>query len=331
MENEVWTLLSGEVPACTPVSAWRHFYRSEWDPGELARATLSFQHRYGWSFVKFNTRATFFGEPWGLQAIPGVNDDTKGPPPMLPYRQVADLAYLQHPPGLPAPYAEQLEALREVRTGTEGIPLVVTLFNPISVLGDLVQPEDLLLEAMHVAAALVFQALDHITHVLLQYARESLRLGADGVFYATTEWASAARLPWELYQRFALPYDRMILEDLREAPFNIFHACGSQSFLPHFWDLPVSAFSWNAADPTNPTLEEAARSTHRVLIGGLDRTLLETSSPQEVHRAAQEILQQAGNSPFILAPGCTVHPAVAQANLDALAFAPNAWKSSSRE
>ncbi len=315
MESAVWPLLSGKRPAKVPVAAWRHFYGSEWDPTRFAEATLSHQRSFAWDFIKLNTRATFFGEPFGLQAWPGPDDEHKGPSPIPPCHAVEDLLRLQRPAELPPAYAEQLQALCVVRQSARRHPIVLTLFNPISVLGDLVDPEELLLEAMQTAGSVVFQALDVISQVLLRYAREGLRQGADGIFYATTEWASAERIPWEWYQRFALPYDQLLLEAVREAPFNILHVCGHENFLPHLWQLPVSALSWDATDPTNLSLAEAASRCDKILIGGIDRDFLCDALPGEVKDTSRKVIEEAITWPFILAPGCAYRPSTPLSNL----------------
>ena len=327
MESAVWPLLAGKRPSQIPVAAWRHFYHSEWDPIRFAEATLSHQQSFDWDFIKLNTRATFFSEPFGLQAQPGPDDEHKGPPTAPPYRSVEDLLRLERPAELPQAYLEQLQALRLVRQSARRHPIVLTLFNPISVLGDLVDPEELLLEAMQTAGSAVFQALDVISQALLRYAREGLRQGADGLFYATTEWASAERIPWEWYQRFALPYDQLLLEAVREAPFNILHVCGHENFLPHLWQLPVAAFSWDATDPTNPSLAEAARRCDRILIGGMDREFLCDALPGEVERTRRVVIEEAAAWPFILAPGCAYRPSTPLANLRELVGSAQGWMS----
>ncbi len=327
MESAVWPLLAGKRPSKTPVAAWRHFYRSECDPIQFAEATLSHQRSFPWDFIKLNTRATFFGEPFGLLAQPGPDDEHKGPLPIPPYRSVEDLLRLSRPAKLPRAYAEQLQALRVVRQSMPHHPIVLTLFNPISVLGDLVEPEELLLEAMQTAGSVVFQALDAISQVLLRYAQEGLRQGADGLFYATTEWASALRIPWEWYQRFALPYDQLLLDAVREAPFNILHVCGHENFLPHLWQLPVAAFSWDSTDPTNLSLAEAARMCDRILIGGIDREFLCDALPGEVERTSRAVIEEAAAWPFILAPSCAYRPSTPLVNLRELVSTAQGWTS----
>ncbi len=327
MENAVWLLLAGKKPSGIPVAAWRHFYHSEWDPTRLAQATLAHQRSFPWDFIKLNTRATFFCEPFGLQARMGPDDDHKGPSPIPPFRSVDDLLRLERPAKLPPIYAEQLQALSIVRDATPHLPIVLTTFNPISVLGDLVEPEELLLEMMQTAGNLVFKALDIINQVLLCYVREGLHQGADGIFYATTEWASAKRIPWEWYQHFALPFDQLLLEAVREAPFNILHVCGHENFLPRFWQLPVAAFSWDATDPTNPSLAEAASRCDRILIGGMDRDFLCDALPGEVESKSRAVIEEAVAWPFILAPDCAYRPSTPLANLRELISTAQGWTS----
>ena len=57
-------LAGGEVDR-PPAGAWGHRYRDEWSPDRLAEVTVDRATRFGWDFVKFQPRATFFAEAFG--------------------------------------------------------------------------------------------------------------------------------------------------------------------------------------------------------------------------------------------------------------------------
>src|SRR5215472_16582837 len=57
-------LVGGDVDR-PPAGAWGHRYRDEWTPEKLAQVTIDRAIRFGWDFVKFQPRATFFAEAFG--------------------------------------------------------------------------------------------------------------------------------------------------------------------------------------------------------------------------------------------------------------------------
>lgn len=285
-------------------------------PSLLAEVLLGFQERYSWDLIKLNFRASCFAEPWGLRAFPGLSDDEKGEHPIPPLRSLEDLSKIRPVEDFPSPFAEQIQVLSLVREATE-LPLLFTIFNPISVLGDLVEREDLLHEAITFHPQIVHQALEIISETLVCFGRKAIQTGADGIFFATTEWASSDRMPFRTYEQFALPYDLLFLERVR-APLNVFHVCGRNQFLDRLLHLPVSCFSWNFCDSTNLSLERALQTTSKILMGGLERNFLASSRPEEVRRQAGDVLSQIGHHPFILAPDCTLKLPTPEENLLAL-------------
>jgi len=316
-ESLAWQMLHGARIDRAPVASWRHFYQSEWDADALAKALVDFQADYEWDLIKLNYRATFYAEAWGLKAQPGPNDHCKGPNPVPPFRSADNSPDLLEPPELPSSFYQQLAVLQLVRERFPGLPLISTCFNAISVLADLFDGDDLVREAFVTQPNWVHRSLEVINRTLIRFSQQAIRLGADGIFFATTEWAEAPTISWPVFLEFVLPYDREFLQKVK-APWNIFHVCGGKNYLPSLLKLDVAGFSWDPTLPGNLTLREAAEKTDRILIGGLSRQTLEEATPVEVRNQAEQVLQEISPHRLILAPGCTARPNVPPANLHAL-------------
>lgn len=316
-ESLAWQMLRGARIDRAPVASWRHFYQSEWNAEALAKALIDFQADYEWDLIKLNYRATFYAEAWGLKAEPGPNNHCKGSNPVPPFRSVDNLPDLLEPSELPDSFLQQLSVLQLVRERFPDLPLISTCFNAISVLADLFDGDDLVREAFVTRPNWVHRSLETINRTLIWFSQQAVRFGADGIFFATTEWAEASTIPWRLFLEFVSPYDQEFLQKVK-APWNILHVCGSENYLPSLLMLDVAGFSWDPTLPGNLTLMEAAEKTDRILVGGLSRRTLEEATPAEVGNQAQTVLHEIWPHRLILAPGCTARPNVSQANLRAL-------------
>jgi uroporphyrinogen decarboxylase len=161
-------------------------------------------------------------------------------------------------------------------------------------------------------------ALAAVTETLATYSGACLEAGADGIFFATTEWATFDVLTWEQYETFGKPYDLRVLAAVQGAPFNILHVCRPNNMLESFLDYPVPAVNWAMHAPGNASLAAARAKTEKALMGGVDeRHALLRGSPDDVRGQAQEALRQTGGRGFLLAPGCSIPPQTPPENLRA--------------
>jgi uroporphyrinogen decarboxylase len=150
------------------------------------------------------------------------------------------------------------------------------------------------------------------------YARACLDAGADGIFFATTEWGSHDACTAEEYQTFGRPYDLRVLEAVEGAPMNILHVCRPHNMLEQLLDYPVAAVNWAVHAPGNISLAEALPKTEKAVMGGVDeRHALLDGSPEDVREQVLEALRGTGGRRFLLAPGCSVSPQTPPENLRA--------------
>ena len=305
-----------------PAAKWGHTFREEWSPQELGTATVERQRRFGWDFVKLQPRATCFAEAFGGRYRPSSRDD-EGPQLVRPaVRSAQDWPSLPDVDGSAPALADQVEALRlVVEQVGPGVPVLQTLFSPLTVAGYLAGEEK-----MQAARDLVrlsdvmVPVLDRIARTLVDFGRRSVEAGAAGVFYAISWYASADALSFEEYEELALPSDLSVLQSAAaQGWFNVLHLCGPRLHFELTTRLPAQAVSWSVHEPGNPSLAEGRDRSGRAAMGGLDhaRTLVHGSSA-DVRGQVQAALEETSSAGVLIAPGCSVPPTAPEANLAAM-------------
>ncbi|MFC1935285.1 uroporphyrinogen decarboxylase family protein [Chloroflexota bacterium] len=318
--ERVKAALVGEQVDQPPISVWRHFYELEMSGEGLAQAMLAFQRQYDWAFMKVNPRAQYHVEDWG--ATFQYTGDAYTPPTTthVPISSPEEWHGLNRLDPHQGTLVEHLRALRAIRNGLKReVPFVMTVFNPISLAGRLVESQDVMLQHLREHPKEVHAALEVITESYRAFVTECLNEGADGIFFATTAWATYDVLTDEEYQEFGRPYDLRVLEAAKDAEFNILHVCRSNNMLQALADYPaIHALNWDARDTTNPSLESARKLTNRPLIGGVSRETLLNGTPEAVAQEVRDAIAQTGGRGFMVGPGCSISPRCPEENLRAL-------------
>jgi uroporphyrinogen decarboxylase len=211
-----------------------------------------------------------------------------------------------------------LEALRLIKEGLRGeVPFVETIFTPLSVAARLVGSDDVMREHLRQYPERVHEALEALTVTFERFARACLEVGADGIFYATTGWATYDRLSDVEYEEFGRPYDVRVLKAVEGAPFNILHVCRSHNMLWKLLDYPAQAVNWATTDATNPQIGEVWQRSHRPVIGGVDQVeTLRHGTPKAVAAEVQSAVGQTRVG-LLIGPGCSISPQTPEANLRA--------------
>ena len=299
-------------------SLWRHFYDTEATPEGLAESMLGFQNTYQFDFMKVNPRACYHIQDWGVQ-IRYSGNALQGPKIVdVPVKSPADWRKIQPLKSDSGVLGEHLRALRLIRDGLHGqIPFIMTVFNPLSLAGDLMESDQALRRHLQEAPELVHQGLAAITETFVDYTKAVLELGVSGIFFATTSVASRDFMTPEEYRVFGRPYDLQVLAAAQAAEFNLLHVCGDHNMLLDLADYPVHAVNWAATSPTNPSIGEAAAKLKPALVGGISREALTASSPEEAIREAKQARAQTGGKHWALGPSCSIpvdsHPETIQA------------------
>lgn len=326
-QERVNATLAGEPVDRPPVSMWRHFYDREQNVAGLVEAMLDFQRQFDWDFMKVNPRASYHVEDWGAQMRYG-SDPGRGPVVTdWPIKTAGDWLKLDPLDINQGVLGHHLEALRLIAQGLNGeVPFLMTVFTPLSVAARLAESEETFLTHMREHPDKVLYALEVVTETFGRFAQACLDLGASGLFYATTSWATYDRLTDEEYGRFGRPYDLKLLQRLSPAPFHILHVCRQHTMFRRLADYPVAAVNWDCRVAQNPSLREgwevlnapAERGTRppRAVIGGVShRTLLAQGTAAQVAEEVEGLRGELRGASWMLGPGCTFAPEVPQGNL----------------
>ncbi len=314
-------ILQGITPDRPAASVWRHFYHRETSLENFVAAMVEFQKKFSWDFMKINPRAGFHAEDWGNR-YEWSGDEFKKHRLLEPaVKSAADWEKLEilHP-GTKV-LEEHLKAISLIRrqVGAD-LPLFMTVFTPLSVARYLVGDNRTLLHHLLESPDKLLLGMEKITATFAIYADRIRDAGADGLFFATTHWASEDLLTFEQYRIFGRPFDLRVIKAAGDDSLNILHVCGSHNFLAQLADYPASMINWDACDPTNLPLDRAADIIpDKVIIGGLDHTgWLKFATPPEIGHEMAKIREKMSGRKFIFGPGCTLDPEIPEANLRAV-------------
>ena len=164
------------------------------------------------------------------------------------------------------------------------------------------------------------RALEVVAESTANFARQCLSAGADGIYLSVRDdWVDAPENGAGTYDRLVRPGDLRILGAVEQGTFNILHVCGNAMDFKRFAGYPVQVISW-ADRSAGPSIADAASWVRPALCAGLDNLgTMVTGTPDDCARQAVDAVEQAGERPIIVAPGCTFDPAtVPAANLHAI-------------
>jgi uroporphyrinogen decarboxylase len=308
--QRVTAALAGRAVDRVPLSFWLHNFATENSARGLAEETLRLAHAFDWDFLKPQSRAQCFAETWGMTYAPSADRATPYTVTHAPVGSADDLARLPAADPREGALGEQLEALRLIRSALgPDVPIVWTVFAPPMILPMLARGgRDQALRFLREAPRETARAFDVMAETLAEYARLCLAAGADGLFYATNVATRALMSPEEC-RRWQRPWDLRILAAVEGAPFNLLHLCGAGIQVEEFADYPVTAWSFAAAVPGNPTLAAVRARTGRAVVGGLPAKpeiagMTEAALVERARAATREI----GGGGLLLAPDCSIDP-----------------------
>ncbi len=318
--ERIEAIMRGEKPDRPAVSLWRHFYHREATAEGLAEAMLAYQKEYDWDFMKINPRASHHVEDWGNRLEWSNDEFKKHRKKVFAINRIEDWDKIEVLDSTAGVLGEHLKAIALIARGSgKDLPMFMTVFSPFSIAGDLVSDGKMLLNHLEKDPKRVLAALEKITITFEHHATEIRNAGADGLFFATTEWASSDVMSYEQYEKFARPYDLRILRAALDG-LNILHVCGSNNFLRELSDYPVSLVNWESHNPTNLNLDKGLDILKgKTAIGGIDHSgWLLRATPAEVKNEIARLKERYLDRRLIFGPGCTYEPSVPKENIAAL-------------
>lgn len=316
-------ILAGEKPDRHAASFWRHFFHREHHAEGTAEAMLSFQKEFDWDFMKINPRADYHVEDWGLKQEWSHDEFKKHGKSNFPVSRPEDWSKITPLPSSAPVLAEHLRVVSTIRrkSGRE-LPILMTVFTPLAIAGRMVESRETLVEHIRKAPELVESGLRAITDTFKQFVAELRNAGADGLFFATTQWAGSDMIKWEEYQRFGVPFDLEVIRAAEGDALNLLHVCSSNNYLKELSQLDYNAslYNWEANDPTNLPLDKADSVLKgKIMVGGVDHSgWLWHSEPGEIRYKVDELKERFGPTRLIIGPGCSIPPEIPFENLHAV-------------
>jgi uroporphyrinogen decarboxylase len=239
----------------------------------------------------------------------------------LAVRSPADWIRLPDVDGATPPLADQVEALRIVVEAVGDVPVLQTVFSPLSVAGYLAgEDKQRVVGELRDGSDGLRSALDRIADGLADFTRRSVSAGAAGIFYAISGYASDEMWPISEYERLALDADLRVIDGLPERSwFNVLHLCGPSVHFDLAGRISSHAVSWSVHEPGNPSLREGRDRAGKAAMGGVDHVhTLAEGSPGSVRREVVDTISGTGGTGVLIAPGCSVPVTVPDENLEAM-------------
>lgn len=316
-------IFAGQRPDRFAASFWRHFFHKEHYAEGTAEAMLDFQKRFDWDFMKINPRADYHVEGWGLKQEWSHDEFKKHAKSNFPVGSLEDWSDIE-PLKLSTPVLdEHLKVVSLIRkNSSKELPILMTVFTPLAVAGRLVDDDNLLAEHIHKHPERVLPAIEAITQTFETFVTELRNAGADGLFFATTQWASSNLISWEEYEKFGVPFDLRVINSAGSDAINLLHVCSSNNYLKQLvkLDYPCRMYNWDSDDPTNLPLDKGPQLiTDRAVVGGADRAgwLLHGTADEMRHKMDQ-LKANFDPARLIVGPGCSIPPEVPLENLAAI-------------
>ncbi len=320
--ERVTAVVKGRRPDRLPVSFWYHF-----GPGMIA----------GPPSVEAHVRHV---ETYDLDLLKIMNDNgyPRSALPQGVIREVQDLDRLNVLRGDEDTFGKQLELIGELVNRYAGqLPMATTMFHSWNILRKLTTPDTgahapptytvtanpgdaAMTRFLHEAPAALERALTVISESLANFAGQAVAAGANGVFLSVNdERVDSAENGAGTYDRLARPGDLQILAGASAGTLNLLHVCGKAIDFDRFIDYPVQMINW-ADRQAGPSIAEVTDRMGPAICAGVDNIgTMVSGSPDDLAREVADALQQAGQRPIMIAPGCTFDPeAVPAENLHAI-------------
>jgi uroporphyrinogen decarboxylase len=208
-------------------------------------------------------------------------------------------------------YAKQLEVVeglvKEMRN--EAI-VIVTLYSPFMCAGHTTS-DDMITEHLKQDPESVIAGMEIITESLTFFARECIKLGADG-FLACTQGAESHRFGnQDVFNKYIKPYDLALFNEVHDyCNFNILHICdywGDYNDLAAFSEYPGHVV--NCSQKLGSEIIETEKffdMFDRPFMGGINkRGIIVDGSQQEIEAKVKEVLDNAPGK-FMLGASCTL-------------------------
>jgi uroporphyrinogen decarboxylase len=272
---------------------------------KLAIATINFQKTFDFDFVKVTPASSFCIKDWGVQdewcgATEGTREYTN-----RVIHKPEDWAKLPVLDPTQGGLFEQLKCLQLItrELGSE-VPVIQTIFNPLSQAKNLAGKETLLVHLRQYPEA-VHTGLKIIVDTTQRFIESAKETGIAGIFFAV-QHAQFGIMSTDEYVNYGRKYDMQILESVSDLWLNVLHLHGNNVMFDQLLDYPVEVLNWHDRD-TYPSLSEGKSRFGGVVCGGLQREkTMVLGTSESVETEAVEAIQSTDGNGFVLGTGCVV-------------------------
>ncbi|WP_395541248.1 uroporphyrinogen decarboxylase family protein [Neotabrizicola sp. sgz301269] len=287
-------------------SFWSHFPDDDHDADRLAAATIDFQHRFDMAFVKTAPNGMFAVEDLGVEIdTSAVSEGGVAKLSKTPYVAADAWARLPEPDPTRGALARELRALRLVRAALPEVPILFTLFSPMTLASKLSRGRVHDQIAARAGTQTLHEALGRLARGTADLARAAIEAGASGVFFAHQD-TGRHLLSYDDFSEFVAPYDIEALLGAQAGGFNLLHVHGERIRFRELSDYPVHALNWHDNE-TLPSALAGRFSTGKCIVGGIDRWAFTRNDLPALRRQALRVLSGAkGFGDVILAPSCAI-------------------------
>ncbi len=306
--------IHGQAVDRMPIALWRHFPGDDQRPADLAAATVAFQRRWDFDFVKVTPASSFCVRDWGAEDAwigntEGTRDYTR-----YPVREPADWSSLKSLDPRAGCLGDQLRCLERIRVALPDVPIIQTVFNPLAQAKNLAGPD--LLPMLRSHPREVRLGLETIAVTTAEFIRAARSIGVDGVFFAV-QHASARLMSENEYREFGVEFDRRVLDAASELWLNVLHLHGDGVYFDLLRDYPAQVWNWHDREAA-PSLGGGLRQVSGAVCGGIAREMtLLRGTPDAVRAEVIDAIRQTGGQRLIVGTGCVTLIPSPESNLRA--------------
>ncbi|WP_049976420.1 uroporphyrinogen decarboxylase family protein [Azospirillum sp. B506] len=304
--QNISTIFAGRERHKPLFSFWTHFPDIDLDPQRLADATIGLQRTFDLDFVKTAPNGMYAIEDYGV----GIDFSEVGTGGIAritstPFERAEDWDDLPDLDIHSGALGRELRSLRLVRAALPDIPIVFTVFSPMTIAAKLSRGaiRTQIRDGNH--AREIHGALGKISRLVSRYSAAAIEAGADGVFFAHQD-TGRDRFPYDDFSEYVAAYDLEALFGARSGRFNILHIHGEQIRFRELLDYPVHGINWHSWE-TLPSMAGGLLSSRKCIVGGIDRrsvTANDIPAIEDQIRSVSRMAEGVGN--VIFAPSCTI-------------------------
>lgn len=287
-------------------SLWSHFPYVDLDAEKLADATIEFQKTFDLDFIKTMPNGMYVTEDHGTEI--DHSEISKGGVSKVistPFQSVGDWSKLSLIDLTRGAFARELRSLDLIRQALPDIPILFTVFSPMTIASKLSQgriQEQVSNPKNHPT---LHQALAIIAENVARLSDAAIRIGANGVFFANQD-TDRKKFGYDDFCEFVHTYDMEALAGARGGAFNVLHLHGASARFFELQQYPVDGLNWHLWE-THPNARAVRNSTSKCVVGGLNRVSIANNDLAALQGQIADTLavaEEMGN--VILAPGCTI-------------------------